>query len=196
MGYISFADPKPAAPAPAAAKDDQPTASSSKLAAPPAAALSSPPAAAAPPTLPSASTAPVSLSPSQAASGRSTGKRARVVSYQSDDDPLSSADEAADDDDDAPSGRASHETAGAAARKHARLEPPSAKHLSGSNGSALGARPTAVGAGAAKGKGREFDPGAVERMRAERDRLRTTRMELPIWAGACRLVSSSSTTRT
>jgi hypothetical protein len=169
MGYVSFLTPKAPPPPPAPTDRPEPVefspvASTSKLARSP-----SPP-----PPPPTVATAPVHQSPKAAAAAngtsagpsRTNGKRPRIVSYLSDDEHEPAQDGAEDDDD---------ETGVAAARRPSQTASKVARTTA--NGDA--------GSRHAKGKARG-GPSAVdkERLRAEKERLKTTRMELPIWDGA------------
>ena len=164
MGYVSFLAPKQPAPPPPTkpepAVEASLVASTSKLARSPS-----------PPPTPAVAPAPAPKSPKAAAKGaagpsRTNGKRPRVISYLSDDEHEPAQEDDDNDDDD--------ETGVAAARQPSQTVSKVARRAA--NGDA-GSRP-------AKGKAREGSFAVdKERLRAEKDRLRTTRMELPIWAG-------------
>lgn len=165
MGYVSFLNPKPPVPSTSKLEEEAP----STAAPPPAASSSAPPSTATTATLDDhvadtslEASLPVPLVlPVPLNGGRSSEKRPRIVSYQSDDSEGE--------------GQTSNGQRAKVARRTL------------DNGSTNGAP---NGKRGEKGKGRE-DAGAMERLRVERDRLKTTRMELPIWAGALHPASSS-----
>lgn len=156
MGYVSFLAPKPPAPEvepiAAAIEPASPVASTSTLASS------------------AESEAKATAAAADAASAgpsRSNGKRPRVVSYLSDDEPEVSRD--ADDD---------GEEMGAAVMRR-----PPTKVARTTTAAVDGDRHSN-----GKGKAREGNSSSFTvdkaRLRAEKDRLKATRMELPIWAGS------------
>lgn len=164
MVYVSFLSPKPPVPSTSKLEEEAPSTATP----PPAVSSSAPPSTATTATLddhaadtsleaslPVPLTLPVPLN-----GGRSSEKRPRIVSYQSDDS------------------EGERQTSNGHRAKVARRT----LDKSSTNGTSNGKR-------GEKGKCRE-DAGAMERLRVERDRLKTTRMELPIWAGALHPASS------